>query len=819
MLLIISWRSRNEWGVILKKSILTTVCIAITCSLFSQEVKKCQVRGIVYDETMRRPLASVTITLSRESSTLKPRHTVTDSTGKFIFDRVDTGTYKLIASDVVHKELQRTIRTGAADVDLDTLFLNSKVATLGEITVSSKKPFIERRIDKLVLNVESSPVAAGGSVMDVLQTSPGVTVNDNIISLKGRKGVTIMIDGRPSTLSSSDIANILQSLPANSVARIEIIANPSSKYDAAGNAGIINIVTKKIRVKGFNGTVNASSGFGVYPKYNGGGSFNYKENQFNIFGNYYINRSTGFSRYTSKRIIDSVDFEESGKSKTTSTSHNYLVGIDFEAGKRNVIGFSMTGNISDSRFKEDFNTDFIKEKRDSSLLVDNLTNSGYNNMSWNLNHDFRIDSLGKTLSTSIDYSRFTWNNDGLYNNTYMNQDGQPMRDLETLRNNSEVLIKIGSIKVDYTYPVNKKNMTIGAGVKGSWVRTDSDIRFDAKNGAVWQQDPGKTNHFIFDEYITAAYLNVSKKIKDYEFQMGLRAEHTHNKGNLLTGNITNNNDYLKLFPSLFASKKLGETQTINFSYGKRINRPSYEDLNPFIYYNSPYSFYQGNSFLRPELTNTFEFGYSLNDELLVSLNYSNTKDYFTYLTYLDDTTKISKETINNFRRYLSYGTSISLDKELADWWHVSGNLDVFYEEYTSFYRTRDFKNTLINVSGNLTNDFSFANNNAIVLTGIYRSPSIDGIKRNYARYRMDAGYKKSWMKKNLILKLAVRDVFYTYRKNGNNRIENLNVEFTNRGDTRVFSIDLTYKFGNQKLKSRKPTRGNEDELQRIKGMN
>ncbi|OQP63429.1 hypothetical protein A3860_24095 [Niastella vici] len=801
------------------RSLLTVAFITLACSLFSQEGRKYRVRGVVYDGAIQKPLTAVTITLSREIPAMKPRTVITDSAGKFIFDQVNAGTYKLVLSDIVHKEWQRTVSVVTADIDLDTIFLNSKITTLGEITVSSKKPFIERRIDKLVLNVESSPVSAGGSVMDVLQTSPGVTVNDNIISLKGRKGVTIMIDGRPSTLSSSDIANILQSLPANAVARIEIIANPSAKYDAAGNAGIINIVTKKIRVKGFNGTVNASSGFGVYPKYNGGGSFNYKNDQFNFFGNYYINKSTGFNRYTSKRIIDSIVFDESGRSKTNSTAHNYLVGMDFQAGKRNVIGFSMTGNFSDSRFKEDFNTDFVKEKKDSSLLVDNLTNSDYNNMSWNLNHDFRIDSLGKLLSTNVDYSRFTWHNGGLYNNTYLSQDGLPMRDLEALRNNSEVLIKIGSVKVDYTHPVSNKKLTIGAGVKTSWVRTDSDIRFESKKGTVWQEDPGKTNHFIFDEYITAAYVNVSKKINDYEFQLGLRAEHTHNKGNLLTGNIINTNDYLKLFPSLFINKKLDESQTINFSYGRRINRPSYEDLNPFIYYNSPYSFYQGNSFLRPELTNTLELGYSLNDELLVSVSYSNTKDYFTYLTYLNDTTKISRETINNFKRYLSYGTSISLDKELTNWWHLSANLDVFYEEYTSFYHTRDFKNTLINVNGNLSNDFSFAGNNSIVLTGIYRSPSIDGIRKNYARYRMDAGYKKSWLNKNLILKLAVRDIFYTYRKNGNNRAENLNVEFTNRSDSRVFSIDLTYKFGNQKLKARKPARGNEDELQRIKGMN
>ncbi len=804
--------------VYLLRVLLTVTAIVTWCSLFSQHGKPNRLSGVVYDGVLRRPLAGVTIALTAEPGGKKQRNVITDSSGRFIVDSILPGSWELNVSGIAYKPLLQTISMPDADKVLDTIFLAGRVTTLKEVTVSSKKPLIERHIDKLVLNVESSPLAAGGSVMDVLQTSPGVSVNDNVISLKGKKGVTIMIDGRPGTLSSTDMANILQSLPAGSVARIEIIANPSARYDAAGNGGIINIITKRTRSQGFNGTLNASAGFGVYPKYNGGGNLNFKKNKLNLFGNYYINRSTGFNRYTSHRYIDSILFDEAGRAKNHRTAHNYLVGMDLATGKKSTIGFSMTGNISDSRFNEDFNTSFINKAKDSSLLVNNLTNSDYNNMSWNLNHDLRLDTLGKLLSTNIDYSRFIWHTSGLYNNTWLNLQEEPIRDPESLRNNSRVLIKIASAKMDYTQPVKGKNFTINAGVKASWVRTDSDIQFDRKKGAGWEQDEGRTNHFVFDEYITAGYLNMNRKIREYEFQIGLRAEHTHNKGNLLTGGITNSNDYLKWFPTFYINKKLKHSQSVSFSYGKRINRPSYEDLNPFIYYNSPYSFYQGNSFLRPELSNNFELGYSLNDELLVSFSYSHTKDYFTYLSYLNDVTRVTKETINNFRRYISYGTSISYEKEVAAWWNVSANLDVYHETFNSFYLTQDFKRSIISLDGNLTSAFSFEKNNSFVITGIYRSPTIDGIKKRYTRYRVDAGYKKSFLNKNLILKLAVRDIFYTYRNNGINRIENLNAEFFNRGDTRVFSIDLTYKFGNQKLKARKPDRGNNDELKRIKGL-
>ena len=803
--------------------LFTLICLLKTTRVFSQDTgrlaRSFQIKGFIYDESTAKPLISVTVILLKKNTLQQQQATMTDSSGKFIFNLVENGNYLLRFSDITHQEDKKELSVINANVDIGAVHLKNAITNLQEITVATKKKFVERKIDRVVLNVESSPTAAGGSVLDVLQTAPGVSVTDDLITLKGRKGPTIMIDGRPSSLSSSDIARVLESLPANAVSKIELIANPSAGNDAAGSAGIINIVTKKMRVQGFNSTVNASAGFGVYPKYNGGINLNYKINQLNIFGNYYINRNNNFNRYTSKRVIDNLTFDESGRSKTNSTSQNYVAGLDYEINKKNTVGFSVMGNHLDSRFKEDFNTDFIQVKRDSSLKVNNLTHAGYNSTSLNLNHEFRIDTTGKKLSTNIDYSRFRSNTTGMFNNSYLDNENQLLRDIEVLRNNSVVSIKIASAKIDYTHPVSKIDLTIQAGLKSSAVKTDSDIRFDKKNGSTWNTDPDKTNHFLFDEYINAAYLNVHKKLKRYELQIGLRAEQTNNKGNLINGNIVNKNDYLKLFPSFFLSRKINNNQTLNLSYGRRINRPSYEDLNPFIYYNSPYSYYQGNTYLKPEFTNTLELGYSLKDELLVSLSYSHTNDYFTYLSFVNDTTKVTRESIANFKDYTSYGASISLDKDLADWWYLSANVDVFHESFSSFYITQNFKTSIINFNTNLTSEFSFSENNSFVITGLYRSPSIDGIKKNLARYRVDVGYRKSWLDKKLILKVAVRDIFYMYRKNGINRIENLNQEFTNRSDTRVLSFDLTYKFGNQKLQTRKEKKGNTDELKRIKGMN
>lgn len=811
--------SFTKTKTIVYTSVLMTLAGLIRTTPSYSQHKNFQVKGHVYDETSKKPVSAVSIELYNASPLKKIKSTTSDSTGKFSFQVADTGHFIIRLSDIMHEGLQQKVTIINSDINIDTLYLTTRVTTLQEIAVVTKKQFIERKVDKLVLNVESSPASAGGSIMDVLQTAPGVSVTDDLISIKGKKGVTIMINGRPSSLSSSDLTRILQNFPAGAVTRIEILTNPSAQNDAAGSAGIINIVTKKLQVDGFNGSINGSAGFGVYPKYNGGVILNYKVNRLNLFGNYNISNTTGFGKYTSKRIIDQLVFDETGHTKAHNSSQNFNIGLDYEIGKKQLIGISMSGDILKSNSREDFNTKFIQNKMDSSLRVYNVEQSDYNNLSWNLHHNFNINNKGRKLTTNIDYSTFSAPTDALFSNSYMDQDGGLLREVEQLRNNSEVSIKIGSAKMDYTHPVSKMDMTIMAGLKSSIVRTDSDIRFDNKYGDSWHTDTGKTNHFIYDEYINAAYFNVNKKIGDYEIQAGLRAEQTNNTGNLITGNLINKNDYVQFFPSFFISRKLGASHQINFSYGRRINRPSYEDLNPFIFYNSPYSYYQGNTSLRPEFTNALELGYSLNDEFLVSFSYSHTKDYFTYLSYLNDTTKVTKESISNFNRYRSLGTSLSLDKDLFDWWHLSCNADIFYEEFSSFYQTQAFKNNIINVNTNLTTEFSLPGNSALLLTGIYRSPTLDGIKKNLSRYKVDLGYRKSWFDKKLILKVAARDIFYIYRRNGINRIGNLNQEFTNRNDSRVISFDLTYKFGNQKKKTSREKTSNTDELKRIKGLN
>lgn len=777
------------------------------------------INGIVHDAANGKALMGVTIGLFKDGS-LQQQHVVTtDSIGAFTFKQVEKGNYLLRLSDIMYKQEQRNILVTDADVNLGVIALEASITTLQAITVASKKKFIERKIDKTVLNVENSPAAAGSSVLDVLQTAPGVSVTDEQISLKGRKGPTIMINGRPTNLGNADLAHVLESLPANAVSKIELIANPSAQNDAAGSAGIINIVTKKMTIEGFNSTINAGAGFGVYPKYNGGINLNYRVNLLNLYGNYYLSDNQNFSRYTSKKVVDDILFDESGRSAAHNTAQNYVAGLDYQLDPRNTIGFSVTGNTNNSKFKEDFNTAFILIKPDSSLLVNNLTTGNYHNTAWNLNHELRIDSTGRLLTTNVDYARFLSHTDGGFNNTYLDNNGQLLRDEEMLRNLGVVDIKIGTVKIDYTHPLPLINTTIQAGIKSGIVKTDSDIRFDRKDGSTWTLDSDKTNHFLFDEYINAAYLNLNRKFNKYELQAGLRAEQTNNKGTLLNGNSVHKNNYLQFFPSLFVSRRLGNTQSIDLSYGRRINRPSYEDLNPFIYYNSPYSYYQGNTYLKPEFTNTVSLGYSLKDELMVSLSYSNTSDYFTYLSYLNDTTQVTKESIANFNHYVNYGLSVSLDKNLTDWWYLSANADLLHESFSSFYVDENFKTSIVSLSTNLTSEFTLSKNSAFVLTGLYRSPTIDGIKKNLARYRVDVGYRKNFLDKRLILKVAVRDLFYMYRKDGINRIANLNQEFTNRSDTRVLSVDLTYKFGNQKLQSRKQKKGNTDELNRIKGMN
>jgi len=703
----------------------------------------------------------------------------------------------------------------------DTAYMQQHQKQLKEIVVTDRKKLVERKIDRIILNVAGSPLASTGTVLDALSTAPGVMVDNDRIYIKGRTGTMVMMDGRPLYLSAAEISRMLKNMPAGTIDKIEIITNPSAKYDAAGNAGIINIRTKKSRIKGMNGSLGLTYATGFYPKYNTNADINYRNNKIYLFAGLSDNYNKNRAIFKSHKTItgkDPLTFDEAGLSVTNGREEGIRAGMEYYMNPNNTFALSTNTTLLHAPTAETYNTHFSSNGSsiDSSLYVRNGLSSRYHNITGNINYKHTFDSLGSELAVNADYAAFRSRNKGSFVNSYVDVEEKPSRPDEQLRSNSPVTIDIFTATADYT-KILPHDWKLEAGVKTSSVRTDNDILFENKQGTDWYTDAGKTNHFRYKENISAFYFNFYKKTKFAELQWGLRGEQTSYNGYSLTTGTEVRNSYFQLFPSVFITKELGEDHVLNLSYSRRIDRPSYQDLNPFIYYNSPYAYYQGNPYVLPQYTHSLEASWTFKEDYTLTLGYAAIKDYFTYISYLDSSTNITKETIANFNTARNISLDVSATQEITDWWTCIVNLSAWSDRYTALFNNAPINNNILSFSGNVKNTFIVNKRLTLEATGIYRSPTIDVIQRSFARYRVDLGCKYTLIENKLILKTAVKDLFYTYRSNGVNKVGNLDERFYNTNETRLFIVALTWNFGKlKKMDKHSGNKSNEAELDRIR---
>ena len=501
-----------------------------------------------------------------------------------------------------------------------------------EVVVEGKKPFIQKLTDRIVVNVDNSIISAGSSAMDVLERSPGVNIDQNdVISLRGKQGVIIMIDGKPTPMTGTDLANYLKGLPSSTIDRIDIITNPSAKYDAAGNSGIIDIHMKKDQRLGANGTLTASYGQGIYSKTNAGATFNYRDKKVNVFGNYSYSYRKGLNHLILDRNFYSngvFDGEDKKDNYTTFPLNFNLarLGADFFIDKKTIIGFVVNSNFIDFHNLNTNNSTVIDNQKQPSYTFQTHQNgsTGNTNTIGNVNFKHTFDSTGKELTADLDYG--VYNSKALSNNAtqYFKLDGTHLQPDYILLGNQHGKLTLKTGKADYVNPL-KKGAKLEAGFKTSDVSSDNDAKFfDASSGTP-QNDTTKTNHFLYEEYNNAGYLNFSKEYTKFNIQLGLRGEATKLKTYQVMGNIHFDSSYFQLFPSAFFNYKLTKDQTVGLSVSRRIDRPNYSSLNPFLFLIDVSTYNTGNTALLPQLTWSYEVNYTVKN-LNFALSYSHTKD-------------------------------------------------------------------------------------------------------------------------------------------------------------------------------------------------
>lgn len=779
--------------------------------------------SVITEQGKPADYATVTLLRAKDSSVVKS--SLTNEAGLYTIERVNTGTYILKATIIgYNKTFSGPVGVAAnATVNVSVLKLMPAIASLKAVSITATKPLIERKIDRTVMNVENSVLAAGNSAMEILERAPGVTVDkDDNISLKGKQGVTVMLDGKLTYLSSAQLANMLRSTDGNTIQSIEIITNPSAKYDAAGNSGIINIKLKKNKAAGTNGSLAATGGYGQNHKASTSLNMNHKNGNLNVFGNYsYTNNKRPQDINLNRAVTNNgklTYFDENTDMLGSRNSHNYKLGADYDLSKTNTLGVQVTGYNS-SFDANSFNNTLISPDKVNTSAVTTTSNraaESYNNIAANINNRIVLDTAGKELSMDADYSHFYNKQSNNYTNNYFYADGNTLRTNSLLRNSLPSKINIGTFKADYTNPLGK-TMKLEAGIKFSYVATNNDLHTDSVLNNNWVTDAGRTNLYKYTENINAGYLNFSKSWKKTSLQAGLRAEQTNSKGDSRdVNNVTliNERHYLSWFPSVFVNQELSDKHSLGLNYSRRIDRPSYDDLNSFQQILNAYTYQQGNPNLKPQYTNSYELSYTYNKKYNATLGYSLTTDVMVELPeQIGVNTLITRD---NLAEQTNYSLNINAPFTIAKWWSMNNNLTAFYLGFKTNTTKLNLDNGQFAGNGNSINTFILSKTVKMEGTFNYQSPLTYGLFHIRSQYSFDAGISKSFAEKKANLKFSVSDVFNTRKQNLTVRQGNLNFDVFQKNETRVARLTFTYNFGNSKIQARRHKSGADDEKSRVK---
>lgn len=821
----------------MKKTLFLLTVALSALSFVSMGQSNTSVKGNVTDK-QQKPAEAVTITVlqAKDSSAVKLQST--DKSGNFEFLDLSFGRYLLLYSAVGYEKVYSAefeLSAANAAIQLPSVQLNPASSEMQGVTVVHRKPFIEQKIDKTIVNVDAAVTNVGATALEVLEKSPGVMVDkDGNISLKGKQSVMVMMDGRPTYLTGEQLANLLKSMPASSIDQIELVTNPSAKYDAAGNSGIINIKTKKNKQKGFNGTLTLNYGQGAYWKTNNSLNLNYRTGKFNFFANggysiwnsfQELNINRKFSDASSKELT--AIFEQTSFMKNENKNYNMKIGADYFLSKKTTLGIVLNGNFSPEK-QAGLNTSYMMNaaaQNDSIITATSSNRDLWKNKSINVNMRHQFDSTGRELTADLDYVTYGSNSEQLFINTIYDPNWSP-KTVENLRGRLPIDIDIYSAKIDYTQPL-KKGAKMEAGLKTSYVNTNNVAGYTNLINGGWVPDYDKSNNFDYKENIIAGYLNYNRQIKKFGIQAGLRYEHTsyegYQFGNPQRADSSFKRNYGSLFPTLFVSYAANDKNQLAMSYGRRIDRPAYQDLNPFLFFLDKYTYGRGNPYLQPQFTQNIEFTHTYNSFLTTTLNYSYTKDFFSE-TFSQGNPQFNEPeyaTIvrqGNIGSRQNAGISVSAQIPVQKWWTA-----IVYTNYNYNQFKGELNNETIDVSAgtfmaNINNQFKFKKGWSAELSGWYRSKGVEGQILIDPLGAAAAGISKQVFKSKGTLKLNVRDMFYTQKVKGTINFQTTNASFMNLRDTRVVNLSFVYRFG-KPIKGTQPRRkigGANDELNRVK---
>ncbi len=764
--------------------------------------------------------ATVVLLNSRDSSVV--RSTISDRSGLFIFNNLNNGSYLVYITKLKYNKTYSGPYQAIAgkNVDVGVITLKPGVNQLNEVAITGKKDFVEVKADKTVLNVDQNIMASGASLYDVLSTAPGVKVTSDDILYRGGQKALIAINGKPILLTGDELANFLKNYQSSNISQIELIDNPSAKYEATAGGGMINIILKKNKDLGSSASVSQSAAYGDKYKLNTGFNYSLRTEKLSVFAslNFTNNKiphtiSTQRNIYTGSEVDN---FDLNYKADVKSYNYSFNLGADYQLTPRQTIGFLINGYDNHSDINK-WNTTNIATNNhpDSSINTISTIDRNIYNFNYNLNYKANLGKSGKSvLSADVDYSDYHRKSAEDLQNDFFNAAGQVDNQPVFYHDNSPSHIKVRSENIDFSQVLSKTS-SLEAGIKNSEVNSNNMIDFEQKTDTGNMPVPSLTDHFVYTERINAAYVKFNGKFNKTGLSIALRAEQTNSSIRSTNPNSQSDSTYFNLFPDIQLTQELDKNNQLTLFYVRNIKRPNYQDLNPFVSYIDQFNYSTGNPFLKPAYINTLQLSDLYLNKYKVSLSAIVTDNYFYTIFEQNDSTKAYIVTQKNIGTRYQFIAEFNIPIEITHWWQINADFKAFHEQYNYSIDSVAKKSTN-GITLNLNQSFKLTKKLTAQVDGNYESPSYFAISQYKTLYYVSAGLRYSILKNNGSIRLTASDIFNSDMNQYHTNYTNLDLTARDKVGSRFLQATFTYRFGNSAVKAH-ANKDSSEELKRLGG--
>lgn len=796
---------------------MARLCVLLLCLAASfcswAQTPSGTLTGLVRD-AQRQPAPFAALKLLRAADSSLVTGTVADEAGQYRLSNVPAGSYRLRASLVGMTETSSSILTVLADQTtiVDTLRLGTGDQTLAALTVRARKVYIEQQADKTVLNVATNDAAQSKTAYELLQQAPGVVVdpNDNI-RMAGKQGVNVFIDGKPANLSAADVANLLRATPASTIATVELITNPSARFDAQGGAGIINIRFRRDKSLGLNGNASASYGQSDHHRANVALDLNFRARRLNLYGNTSLSDNFQITHVANNRYTADGQFAQRGYDRDRTQSLVYKTGADYFISSRHTLGLVVSGNAATNAFGTNTTATLFRNGGgpDTTLLntFDNPNRNSRLNAALNYHY---ADTLGHDLNVDVDYTSFSNQSPNVFITDYLGARAEP---LLRLRNHFDASTTIGilTVKGDFVREWKAQRLKLETGLKHTDVQTDNALL--AFTGGLpdvpERPDATRTNRFTYRERVSAAYASINRSLGKWTLQAGLRAEHStiHGRSVDLAGYVVPKPDttYLNLFPTAFVQYQLSPKSQVGLNYGRRIGRPNYQDMNPFVFQADPYTSQRGNPYLRPSYTHNAELSYTYQWATTLKVSYSRTDDWANDVIVQEGF--VGYNTVANVGRADALNVSISSPLPITKWWEAYIYAGATWTRFRGNLLAAGspdgaFDNRAFGFDGYLQHSFTLSKWLSAQVSGFWNAPTTQTIYRNGGLGALNLSLSRKVMQGRGKVSLNADDVLNTmrWRQSGTfSTGQQFNID--RKWESRRLTLRFSYRFGSDAIKA------------------